>query len=109
MTWRTWWSGALAVFLCAAGIDTRAATGDEFLQTLCLRGFEPTKMPPGEAQRFCTCVRADVSPRLTDRQREMLAAMKADLAQGRATRPELLACSCTRVDTRRAQKHGQCA
>lgn len=91
MTWRTWWSGALAVALCAASIDGRAAAGDELLQTLCLRGFEPTKMPLDEAQRFCTCVRADVSPRLTGRQREVLTKVGADLAQGRAARPEVLA------------------
>lgn len=87
---------ALALVLSAASSVTYADVAEDFLVSMCARGFEFTKMPADEAQRFCTCVRADVSPRLTDRQRNVLTTAKSDLAQGRAVKQEAFASSGVR-------------
>lgn len=84
---------ALIFFFVAS--TSRADDASTFLDYLCVHGFTKT-MPKVEANRFCACVTEDVSKGLSDSQRRVLIAVKADLDKGRAPSAERMASSGVR-------------
>lgn len=53
----------------------------DFIDMLCLHGFEKA-IPKLDAEHFCSCVRADMSPQLTSNQRVILKAAQSELSNG---------------------------
>jgi hypothetical protein len=87
----------LFIALCLSSAWVQADTATDFLDFLCVGGFEKqTKMPKAEIQRFCGCMRSDISPSLSSAQRSVLASAQADLTQGRRPNTERFAASGVR-------------
>jgi hypothetical protein len=79
------------VVLFGVGELCWADPATKFLDALCLRGFQTTTMPKSEAERFCTCMRADIAPRLTHEQRGALVGAQVDVDGGRSPSAQRLA------------------
>lgn len=84
---------ALFIALCLSSAWARADSATDFLDFLCLGGFEKTNMPKAQAQRFCGCIRSDISPNLSSAQRAVLVSAQVDLAQGRPQNTERFSAS----------------
>jgi hypothetical protein len=86
----------LLVVLSASASAARADPAIEFLDALCLRGFESTTMPKTESLRFCGCMRGEITPQLSSAQRSVLTSVKVDVDRGRAPNQQQLASSGVR-------------
>lgn len=87
----------ILVVLCLSSAWVHADTATDFVDFLCVRSFEKqTTMAKAEIQRFCGCMRSDISPNLSSTQRSVLASAQADLAQGRRPNMERFASSGVR-------------
>lgn len=82
---------AFLLLVLLAASTARADPAIEFLDALCLRGFESTTMPKAESLRFCGCMRGEIAPQLSSAQRSALTSLKADLDRGRAPNQQQLA------------------
>lgn len=83
--------------LCLSCAWAHADTATDFLDVLCLGALaKQTGMPKADTQRFCGCMRSDISPRLSSTQRSVLASAQADLTEGRRPNAERLSSSGVR-------------
>ncbi|KRB79062.1 hypothetical protein [Noviherbaspirillum sp. Root189] len=73
----------LLLVALSASFPAWADQAEDFLISLCMKGFQMTSMPTGDAQNFCSCVRKDISPRLSSVQRTTLRAAQEDLLKNR--------------------------
>ena len=87
---------ALFVALCLSSPWMHADTATDFLDFLCSQSLKKADMPKAETQRFCGCMRSDISARLSSTQRSVLASAQADLTEGRRPNAERISSSGVR-------------
>ena len=74
----------LVAGICVLSTCAHADMATDFLDNMCMGATaKQTTMPRAEIQRFCGCVRDDVSPKLSGEQRSVLASAQSDLTRGR--------------------------
>lgn len=87
----------LVAGFCLVSTYARADMATDFLDIMCANATaKQTAMSKAEIQRYCNCVRDDVSPRLSSVQRSILAAAQSDLTQGRQPNADRVASSRVR-------------